>query len=118
MGITWWLSFAGDEGFRGVALVEGETMVDAVKEAHRLRINPGGEVMGVAAPPHLFVPHEWRNRLLTKSECEELDRLLTKGKTRGLLTTKDVVDRPEVVGLDADCNDQERPSRCALRGPL
>lgn len=46
----YWLSFASEEGNLGCALVEASSMEEAVTEAHRLGINPGGEVMGVEIP--------------------------------------------------------------------
>ena len=41
----YYLSFAGNEGVRGVCLVEANGAVEAVRTAHRLGINPGGEAM-------------------------------------------------------------------------
>ena len=41
----YWLSFADDDRLLGVAFVEGMTAIDAVREAHSLGCNPGGEVM-------------------------------------------------------------------------
>jgi len=43
----WWLSFS-DEKNLGIAIVEmpkGSHGIEAIKEAHRLGINPGGEVL-------------------------------------------------------------------------
>jgi len=47
----WWLSFATEEGCRGVAIVRGANILDAAKRAHELRINPGGEIQGFEIPP-------------------------------------------------------------------
>jgi hypothetical protein len=47
--MLWWLSFVDDKTSRGVAIVEAPEFLDAVREAHRLEINPGGEVQGFAA---------------------------------------------------------------------
>lgn len=41
----WWLSFCGDEGFRGVAIVQGRGIIGAIRQARRLGINPGGVFM-------------------------------------------------------------------------
>lgn len=46
----WWLSFATDDGPRGVAIVAGEDIDQAVRRSHELGINPGGEVAGVPFP--------------------------------------------------------------------
>jgi len=42
-----WLSFAGDEGWRGGCFIEANSFTEAVAETHRLGISPGGEVRGV-----------------------------------------------------------------------
>jgi hypothetical protein len=74
---TWWLSFVDPELPRGrrnlgVALVEGENILAAIPEAHRLGCNPGGEVLGFLVPEDVDVRigPQWRNRLLTSSEAE------------------------------------------------
>ena len=46
----WWLSFADDSGCLGIAIVKGKSVGDAAAEARRLRINPGGEVLGHPFP--------------------------------------------------------------------
>jgi len=76
-----WLSFADGslpEGsqFLGVVIVEAWSFLDAVMQAHRRGINPGGEVQGVEIPRALEIPAEYVNRLLSRAECEELDRKL------------------------------------------
>jgi hypothetical protein len=70
----WYLSFA-DEEFRGAVFVRATGMLDAVREAHALRANPGGEVIGIeiedettARLPAL----EFRERLLTKADLFRL----------------------------------------------
>ena len=58
-GALWWLSFVdpsrsapmeeqvpGGGGFLGVVVVEAPSFIAAVGKAHRLGINPGGEVQG------------------------------------------------------------------------
>jgi hypothetical protein len=75
-----WLSFADKTRpkgtqFLGACVVAGETMAAAVGEAHRLGINPGGEVLGVSieAPTARLIPDSWKNRLLSKTECGDFD---------------------------------------------
>ena len=44
-----WLSFADAQGTGknlGVCVVEADSFIGAVEKAHRLKINPGGEVQG------------------------------------------------------------------------
>jgi hypothetical protein len=40
----WYLSFVGEGGFLGAALVRARGMTSALQRAHRLGINPGGRV--------------------------------------------------------------------------
>ncbi|MDG7001618.1 MAG: hypothetical protein JRN15_21175 [Nitrososphaerota archaeon] len=47
---TYWMSFVGDEGNRGVAIVDAEDEQDALTVTKRLNINPGGEVAIVEVP--------------------------------------------------------------------
>jgi len=69
---TWWyLSFA-DEAFNGACIVEADGMVEAVKEAHRLRINPGGQVRGNPIPEDAVYDPAYRNRLLNKDDLQEM----------------------------------------------
>jgi hypothetical protein len=46
----WYLSFAGEEGWRGCCFVRATDLLSAVSEAHRLECNPGGEVLGMPVP--------------------------------------------------------------------
>ncbi len=70
----WYLSFSGDEGWCGFALVQGDDVLDAAREAHALGINPGGEVFGVSLPPERKPPLEWRHRLFTqKQDVKDFD---------------------------------------------
>jgi hypothetical protein len=74
----WWLSFAGEEGFRGACLVWARGFLGAVMETKLRGLNPGGEVQGVG-PLHAAMDAtfaEWTNRLLTRAECEEFDRVM------------------------------------------
>ncbi len=70
-----YLSFCGEEGFRGAVFVDGEDILAGVMEANRLGINPHGEVMGVEVPAWLS-GHEKiqnnKNRLLSRDDMEAL----------------------------------------------
>lgn len=75
--VWWWLSFANEAGFLGVAIVRAPDMVAAVRAAHRLRCNPGGEVNGWPVPEDagLGDPRAiWVGRLLNKAEADEMSR--------------------------------------------
>ena len=81
----YWLSFVdtnlsappdeqvpGGGGFLGVCIVESTDPISAVTEAHRLGINPGGEV-GIYGPmPEGVYPEHALNRLLTAEEAQAL----------------------------------------------
>jgi hypothetical protein len=79
-GEHWWLSFCDPERpkgkqFLGAAIVEAGDMIEACRMAWALGCNPGGEVAGLAIPSDRirFVASTWRNRLLTKTECDEMN---------------------------------------------
>jgi len=67
-----YISFADDTGFLGAVVVRGSDLVDAVKEAHRLKINPGGEALGGAIPDGGVLPEHARNRLLSKADVDAI----------------------------------------------
>lgn len=76
----WWLSFADanlPEGtqFLGAAVVRATNMEEAVRRAHKVGINPGGEVQGLEVSPDLVpkINDKWIERLLTHKECEQFD---------------------------------------------
>lgn len=53
MSDRWWLSFADPtrptgEQLLGICIVRAVDMASAIKIAHALKINPGGEVQGIA----------------------------------------------------------------------
>jgi hypothetical protein len=69
----WYLSFVSDDDvFLGVAIVQGQGLITAVRRAHRLKINPGGQLMGLEIPDISLVPEEARERLLSKADLERL----------------------------------------------
>jgi hypothetical protein len=78
----WWLSFAGEEGHRGCAIVHALDFGQAVHTAHVLGINPGGEVKGVEMPEEedakAEVDHLGMNRLIPTKELREKGYLTTK----------------------------------------
>ena len=81
----WWLSFVdpdksappdeqvpGGGGFLGVAIVEAEDAVSAIREAWRQGCNPGGQVQIIGPGPVDAYPPEALNRLLTAEEATAL----------------------------------------------
>lgn len=69
-----YLSFVTGEGeeerFAGACVVRGADVVEAVKEAHRLGCSPGGQVLGVPIPDGHMPPERFRERLLSKADCD------------------------------------------------
>lgn len=72
----WWLSFADDEGFRGVVIAHGHGMTEALMDCNVHGCNPQGEVGGMEIPEAITVPPEWTYRVLTKKQAMELEMLL------------------------------------------
>ncbi len=68
----WWLSFATDEGFRGVVILRARSMEEAVTISHRLKLNPGGQVAGFPMPASVVPPLSHVGRLLSKAELNSL----------------------------------------------
>ena len=69
----WWLSFVDADqpaGQRhlGCCIVLGDSMIDAVRCAHMLDCNPGGEVVGCQIAD---APADMIGRMLTKDELEK-----------------------------------------------
>ena len=73
----WWLSFADPdrpEGtqFLGAAIIQAPTFPAAITRSHRIGVNPGGEVMAAGPiPPDAYGP-EFRDRLLSAQEIDDL----------------------------------------------
>jgi len=66
----WYLSYAGDDGFHGACIVRGQEIVTAAQEAHRLRISPGGQVLGSEIPDEELPEESFRERLLTEADVK------------------------------------------------
>lgn len=66
---VYYLSFAGDEGFRGAAMVEAFGATTAIINCHLLGINPGGEVAVMKCPKPVLP--ELMNRLLSREELAD-----------------------------------------------
>lgn len=73
-----WLSFATDDKFLGGAYVMARGFIHAIDKAYRLGINPGGQVQGHDVPKEnaVLVKPEWRDRLLSKAEAVQIDKVV------------------------------------------
>ena len=68
----WYLSFV-DDIFLGAVVVRASDAIDAIKEAHALKINPGGEVLAMQVEDESGLPpSEFRERLLSKAEVMQI----------------------------------------------
>lgn len=68
----YWLSFATDEAFFGVVIIEAKDPATAFERATSRGLNAGGQVLAIQIPEE-YVDHAWpyRNRLMTdKAEIE------------------------------------------------
>jgi len=79
MGLMiFWLSFCDPERpkgtqFLGASLVEADDLEQAIRTAHRVGANPGGEVMSMEVPQRTWGgcrPH--LNRLMQREELEKI----------------------------------------------
>lgn len=79
----WYLSFADSSlpkgtQFLGAVLVPADGMADAIYQAHRRGINPGGSVLGGALPEDEEPPSGFVCRLLSREDCMEMDRVMSR----------------------------------------
>jgi hypothetical protein len=85
--VWYWLSFADasrpkGEQFLGAAIVGPSlSFIEAIRLAHTLSCNPGGEVQGQVFRGGQIdlIPVSMRGALLTRDDCAEVDRLLREG---------------------------------------
>lgn len=80
-----WLSFADGNlpkgtQFLGACIVCADTFLDAVSKAHRLGINPGGEVIGHKIPSdrEFLIRPEEVEVLMNRAQCEAQDRRMSQ----------------------------------------
>lgn len=98
----WWLSFVDPrmpEGsqFLGASQVWADCYMNAVRVAHALGCNPGGEVKGMAADDRLarLVPAEYIGVLMDRHTCEVLEAVMEeKVRDAGLLDANELPAEP------------------------
>lgn len=71
---TWLYTSFADDVFKGVVIIKGHGITDALSKCNILGINPGGQVICVPLPDEIIaqVPETYRNRLLSKIDILEL----------------------------------------------
>lgn len=67
----WYLSFAGEEGWRGGIYTHAAHAEEAIHKT--VPLNPGGELMVMEAPAGYVVPETYLDKLLTKKDMEDID---------------------------------------------
>ena len=78
----YWLSFADanlPEGkqFLGVAIIQADTLEEAIVKSWKMQVNPGGEVVGhriYYRPEAREIPFAYQRRLLSKRDIDQLMR--------------------------------------------
>lgn len=71
--LAWrYLSFADEDGFRGVVIIQAHGIVDAAFRAGLARINPGGEILSFVLQDEDLPAPEWRNRLLSEADLRAI----------------------------------------------
>lgn len=86
-----WVSFAGEEGFRGVAILRAWNVGHASQVAWEHGCNPGGEVMALEVPDEFgSPPPEWDHKLI--SDRAEVERLTERWHGCGIVKTGDILD--------------------------
>lgn len=71
----YYLSFATPDRSLGATVVAADDEYEAIQKSHRLKINPGGEVLIIELPEELETEPEiiaCLNKLMTREECEQL----------------------------------------------
>ena len=67
----WWYTSFVNGVFLGGCIVEAQGPATALRQTHKLGINPGGETMTWEIVPDRVPPETYRNRLLTKAQIVE-----------------------------------------------
>ena len=69
-----WLSYADDNGFRGVVVLRASSFLNACAKAKLEGLSPGGQVRGfeIEKEDEYRIPEHCQNRCLTREEAGEL----------------------------------------------
>ena len=107
--MLFWISFADPtrpkgSQFLGALIIEAPSFHLAVQLAHTRGVNPGGEVQGLPVEPQtaVLITPGWKDRLLTRAECESFDREMT------LLQQQTGTAVPEAAPLEGVCPQHNR----------
>ncbi len=82
-GDFYWLTFFGEEGFRGVVILRAPSLDSALSLSWLRKLNPGGNVSSAQITPgvydDLLAAHS--GRLLNQEEADELQGKLVTSRT-------------------------------------
>jgi len=70
----WWLSFSDPtktRGFLGVVITEADSITAALTKINLLKLNPGGEMVGVEVPTSRTYD-KYLDRLIVRPEINEI----------------------------------------------
>lgn len=79
----YYMSFADDGRFLGACVVEAVNVEAAVSRTWKVGCNPGGEIAIVELDAGETLAIEWRDRLLSREEAENLPEPTRADKTDG-----------------------------------
>lgn len=77
----YYMSFANNEEFLGALIIEADNEFDMMIKSHLSGHNPGGEIQFLTIPEEAIdkLPDKYKDRLLTREEVEEMDRVMLDG---------------------------------------
>lgn len=106
-----WLSFCDSdrpegEQFLGVIILRARDVVEGARRAHRLGINPGGQVACWQIPRDEEPPEEFTNRLLTKEDIVRMQgEAHTVGEVAERYPDSDIAKQLQNGAICAGCHD-------------
>lgn len=65
-------SFATEKDFLGAVVMQAHGPVTLALGAHRLGINPGGQLLALSLPNEELPGKKWRNRLLSREQVQQI----------------------------------------------
>lgn len=72
----YWISYACDERFRGVVIIQANSSTEAMIASRMLGLSPGGQAIACAIPSDwAAAPFGYARRLLCKEECQAMMKL-------------------------------------------
>lgn len=74
---AWYVSWSGDDGWKGAAVVVAERLAEALSKARKLGIDPGGDPLGIGIPSLSDLPEGHpTDVLMSREELEQYGELV------------------------------------------